>query len=115
VTTLAKKSLALLVLIIMFVLISLFKKLFLDRLKSNCKRKAHRRNKIKNFILFDAKQQVNALLNVNTVLKWLLIALLIYIALPILFRFSHGLKALPLLFGYILNPLKKMGLGYFLI
>jgi hypothetical protein len=49
------------------------------------------------------------LLNVNTVLKWLLIALLIYTALPILFEFFHGLKALPLP-GYILNPLKKMGL-----
>jgi hypothetical protein len=51
--------------------------------------------KIKNFILFDAKQQVNALLNVNTVLKWLLIALLIYTYL--FFGFFHGLKALPLL------------------
>jgi hypothetical protein len=62
--------------------------------------------KIRNFILFDAKQQVNALLNVNTVLKWLLIALLIYIALPILSSFFHGLKAFCYSFGYILNPKK---------
>jgi hypothetical protein len=87
-----------------------FKKLFhWTALKSNCRGKRIDGIKIKNFILFDAKQQVNALLNVNTVLKWLF-ALLIYTALPILFGFFHGLKALPLLFGYILNPLKKMGL-----
>jgi hypothetical protein len=78
----------------MFVLISYLKKVISwTALKSNCRRKAHRRNKDQNFILFDAKQQVNALLNVNTVLKWLLIALLIYIYL--FFEFFHGLKALP--------------------
>jgi hypothetical protein len=94
----------------MFVLISYLKKLFLDRFKVKLQEgKRIDGIKIKNFILFD-KQQVNALLNVNTVLKWLLLALLIYTALPILFDFFHGLKALLLLFGYILNPLKKMGL-----
>jgi hypothetical protein len=78
--------------------------------KSNCKgKKAH---KDKNFILFDAKQQVNALLNVNTVLKWLLIALLIYIALPILFEIFPWTKGFAATFYYILNPLKKMGLGF---
>jgi hypothetical protein len=85
----------------MFVLIS-FKKLFhwtAFKIKLQEGKRIHG-IKIRNFILFDAKQQVNALLNVNTVLKWLLIALLIYIALPILFVF-HGLKALPLLFFYI--------------
>jgi small-conductance mechanosensitive channel len=95
-------GLALLVLILIFVLIS-FKKVVGPLLNQTARRKAHPRNKIRT--LFDAKQQVK--LNVNTVLKWLLIALLIY-ALPILQVF-HGLKALPLLFGYILNPLKRWG------
>jgi hypothetical protein len=46
VTTLAKEiGLALLVLIIMFVLISYLKVILWTALKSNCKRKAHRRNK----------------------------------------------------------------------
>jgi hypothetical protein len=57
------------------------------------RRKAHPRNKNQNFILFDAKQQVNALLNVNTVLKWLLIALLIYIATLQDFPWTKGFAA----------------------
>jgi len=87
--TLAKEiGLALLVLIIMFVLISYLKKFF-NWTAFKIKFQEDKRIqgiKIRNFILFDAKQQVNALLNINTVLKWLLIALLVYIALPILFR-----------------------------
>jgi hypothetical protein len=70
VTTLAKEIGALLVLILMFVLISYLKSCFIGPLlNQTARRKAHPRNKIKNFILFDAKQQVNALLNVNTVLN----------------------------------------------
>ena len=69
--------------------------------------------KIRNFTLFDAKQQVNALLNVNTVIKWLLILLLVYIALPILFGIFPWTKDFAgTLFGYILNPLKKIIIGF---
>jgi small-conductance mechanosensitive channel len=116
VSILAKEiGLALLVLIIMFVLISYLKKFFnwtASKLKLQEDKRIHG-IKIRNFILFDAKQQVNALLNVNTVLKWLLIALLVYIALPILFGIFPWTKGFAsTLFGYILNPLKKMGLGF---
>jgi small-conductance mechanosensitive channel len=108
-------GLALLVLIIMFVLISYLKKFFnwtALKVKLQEDKRIHG-IKIRNFILFDAKQQVNALLNVNTVLKWLLIALLVYIALPILFGIFPWTKGFAsTLFGYILNPLKKMGLGF---
>ena len=114
--TLAKEiGLALLVLIIMFVLISYLKKFF-NWTAFKIKFQEDKRIqgiKIRNFILFDAKQQVNALLNVNTVLKWLLIALLVYIALPILFGIFPWTKGFAsTLFGYILNPLKKIGLGF---
>ncbi|CAM3041056.1 mechanosensitive ion channel family protein [Flavobacterium frigoris] len=114
--TLAKEiGLALLVLIIMFVLISYLKKFFkwtAFKIKFQ-EDKRIQGIKIRNFILFDAKQQVNALLNINTVLKWLLIALLVYIALPILFGIFPWTKGFAsTLFGYILNPLKKIGLGF---
>ncbi|SEA70197.1 Mechanosensitive ion channel [Flavobacterium gillisiae] len=114
--TLAKEiGLALLVLIIMFVLISYLKKFF-NWTAFKIKFQEDKRIqgiRIRNFILFDAKQQVNALLNINTVLKWLLIALLVYIALPILFGIFPWTKGFAsTLFGYILNPLKKIGLGF---
>ncbi|MEZ7504895.1 mechanosensitive ion channel family protein [Flavobacterium sp. Arc2] len=114
--TLAKEiGLALLVLIIMFVLISYLKKFFnwiAFKIKFQEGKRIHG-IKIRNFILFDAKQQVNALLNANTILKWLLIALLVYIALPILFGIFPWTKGFAAtLFGYILNPLKKIGIGF---
>jgi small-conductance mechanosensitive channel len=114
--TLAKEiGLALLVLTIMFVLISYLKKFFnwtAFKIKLQEGKRIHG-IKIRNFILFDSKQQVNALLNVNRTLKWLLIALLVYIALPILFGIFPWTKGFAsTLFGYILNPLKKMGLGF---
>jgi len=99
----------------MFVLISYLKKFF-NWTAFKIKFQEDKRIqgiKIRNFILFDAKQQVNALLNINTVLKWLLIALLVYIALPILFGIFPWTKGFAsTLFGYILNPLKKIGLGF---
>jgi hypothetical protein len=52
---------------------------------------------------FDAKQQVNALLNVNTVLM-VVNRIMVYIALPILFGIFHGPKALLLPFWIYLNP-----------
>jgi small-conductance mechanosensitive channel len=114
--TLAKEiGLALLVLIITFVLISYLKKFFnWTAFKIQLQEENRMQGiKIRNFVLFDAKQQVNALLNVNTVLKWLLIALLVYIALPILFGIFPWTKGFAAtLFGYILNPLTKMGLGF---
>ncbi|MDP4286127.1 MAG: mechanosensitive ion channel [Bacteroidota bacterium] len=68
--------------------------------------------KIKNYTLFDAKQQVKVLLTVNTILKWFFILLAIYIALPILFGIFPWTKNFATtLFGYILNPVKKMASG----
>ncbi|WP_369765169.1 mechanosensitive ion channel family protein [Flavobacterium sp. WC2429] len=116
VSTLAKEiGLALLVLVIMFFLISNLRRFF----RWTAQKIEHEENKriqgikIRNFTLFDAKQQVNALLNVNTTLKWVLILLLVYIALPILFGIFPWTKDFAAtLFGYILNPLKKIALGF---
>ncbi len=73
--------------------------------------------KIKNYTLFDAKRQVNALITSNTILKWLIILLFTYITLPILFGiFPWTQNFAETLFGYILNPVKKIltGLWFYL-
>jgi small-conductance mechanosensitive channel len=115
-TTLAKEiGLALLVMIIMGALISYVRTLFLWTAIKIKKQEGKRIHgiKIRNFTLFDANQQVNALLNANTVLKWLIILLLVYIALPILFGIFPWTKDFAgTLFGYILNPLKNIILGF---
>lgn len=62
---------------------------------------------IKNYTLFDAKRQINALLIVNKILKWFTIITAIYIALPILFGiFPWTEHFADTLIGYILNPVK---------
>ncbi|NRT12021.1 mechanosensitive ion channel family protein [Flavobacterium sp. 14A] len=114
-TLLKEVGLALLVLIVMGILIRYLRKLFnwtAFKIQQEQDKKI-RGIKIRNFTLFDAKQQVNALLNVNTVIKWLLILLLVYIALPILFGIFPWTKDFAgTLFGYILNPLKKIIIGF---
>jgi small-conductance mechanosensitive channel len=68
--------------------------------------------KIKNYTLFDAKRQVKVIITANTILKWLIILLAIYIALPILFGIFPWTKNFAeTLFGYILNPVKKIATG----
>jgi len=69
--------------------------------------------KIKNYTLFDAKRQVDALIGVNTFLKWFLILFLIYVTLPILFGIFPWTKNVSdTLLSYILNPLKNIALGF---
>jgi small-conductance mechanosensitive channel len=68
--------------------------------------------KLKNYTLFDASRQVKALLVANKIVKWFVILLLIYLALPILFGIFPWTKNFAeILFGYILNPLKKITSG----
>ena len=68
--------------------------------------------KIKDYTLFDASRQVAVLINLNTVLKWLVVLSTVYIALPILFGIFPWTKDMAqTLFGYVLNPLKDIGLG----
>lgn len=115
-TTLAKEiGLALLVLIIMGILIKYVRKFFLwtaSKIKHQEGKRIHG-IKIRNFTLFDSSQQVNALLNINTILKWIFILLLVYIALPILFGIFPWTKDFAgTLFGYILNPLKAIIIGF---
>lgn len=65
--------------------------------------------RIKNYTLFDAGSEVKAFLKVTKVIKWLLIILVIYLAVPILFGIFPWTKNFAeILFGYILNPLKNI-------
>ena len=68
--------------------------------------------KIQNYTLFDSKAQVEVVLRLNSILKWIIILLVIYIALPILFGIFPWTKNFAeTLFGYILNPVKQIVLG----
>lgn len=113
--TLAKEiGLALLVLVVIALLVFYIGKFF----KWTAKKIQVQENKrikgfkIKNYTLFDAGRQVNALLTANTILKWIIILLAIYIALPILFGiFPWTENFASTLFDYILNPVKKIANG----
>lgn len=115
-STLAKEiGLALLVIIVIVFLLKYIGRFF-KWLAEKIKQQEDKRIKgirFKNYTLFDARRQVNVLLNVNTVLKWFFILLVIYIALPILFGIFPWTKNFAdTLFGYILNPLKKILSGF---
>lgn len=110
--TLAKEiGLALLVLLIMGIIIRYLIRLFnLTALKIDSQKgKSIRGIKIKDYNLFDENKQVKVLHFLNTFFKWVLIVLVVYLALPILFGIFPWTKDLTeTLFGYVLNPLRKM-------
>lgn len=67
---------------------------------------------IRNYTLLDASRQVGFLTKSNTLVKWLVFFMLVYIALPIIFGlFPWTQNFAQTLFGYIFNPLKKIGSG----
>ena len=106
-----KVGLAILVLVLIVGLIKYISKFF----EWNANKIQQEENKkikgiqIKNYTLFDSRRQVDALLFANRILKWIIILLAIYIALPILFGiFPWTEHFASTLFGYILNPLKRM-------
>lgn len=114
-TTLAKEiGLAILVLSIMVATIIYLRKLFrwlASRIESYEGTRI-RGISVKNYTLVNAKQQVNVLLTVMSIVKWLLILLTVYIALPILFGIFPWTKHFAdTLFGYILNPAEGMIVG----
>ncbi|MEO9003846.1 MAG: mechanosensitive ion channel family protein [Ginsengibacter sp.] len=114
--TLAKDvSLALLVILIVILLIKYISKLFRWTKVKIWKQKGKliKGIQIRNYTLFDAGSEVRVFLNANNVLKWLLIILVIYLALPILFGIFPWTKNFAdVLFGYILNPVKKIARAF---
>lgn len=68
---------------------------------------------IKNYELFNAGMQIDVLLFLANVFRWLLISLLVYLALPILFGIFPWTKGIAnTLLGYFLNPAKKIVLAF---
>lgn len=64
--------------------------------------------KIRDYELFTADSEVRALHIVANVMRWVLILVLIYIALPVLFSIFPWTKTLSgTLFGYVITPLKS--------
>ena len=113
--TLAKEfGLALIVLIVLGTLISYLKKFF-KWTAAKIQIQEEKRIKgvrIKNYTLYDAKRQVEALLTVNTFMKWFFILLLVYVTLPILFGIFPWTKNFAdTLLNYILDPLKNIAIG----
>ncbi len=116
VTTLAKEVLLALFLITLFgFVIKYIARLFRwTRVKiRQQKDKLFKGIKIKNYTLFDASMEVKFFLNVNNVLKWFLIFLVLYLALPAIFGiFPWTKNYASTLFGYILNPVKKIAASF---
>ena len=114
VTLLREIGLALLVLIILIVLLYLVSRLFNWTQQKIIQLEGEKLNglKIKNYTLLDASRQVGFITSLNTIAKWVVILLLIYITLPIIFGFFPWTQTFAqTLFGYIFNPLKNIGSG----
>ena len=115
ITTLAKEiALALLVLLILVLIIHYYNKFsqWIAKKIVDQEDKNISEVKINNYVLFDKKKQINVLLKINTILKWLFIFVVIYIALPILFGIFPWTKDFSVtLFGYVLDPLKAIASG----
>lgn len=115
-STLAKEiGLALIIIVLVFFLIRYTTRLFrwIEQKIREQQGKLIKGIKFKNYTLFDAGKQVNVLSSLNSFVKWLVVLLIIYIALPILFGIFPWTKNFAeTLFEYILNPLKKIGTGF---
>ncbi len=68
--------------------------------------------KFRNYTLFDARKEVEFVITITGFIKWILVLLSGYIALLLLFGIFPWTKHFAdILFGYILNPLKRIGFG----
>jgi len=115
VTTLLKKAgFALLVLAVLIMLIVAVNRLFKwITLKINSQKgKKLVGIKFNNYTLLNEASQVKFLMKINSAFRWIFIILLVYIALPIIFGFFPWTQNFAqTLFGYILDPVKKIGWG----
>jgi len=113
-TLLKNIGFALLVVAIFGVLIFYILKFFVWTSKKIVEQKGKliRDFKIKNYTLFDKERSVTIVLSANTIVKWAIILLIIYIAVPIIFGiFPWTQNLAQTLFGYILNPVKKIAIS----
>ena len=65
--------------------------------------------KIKDYTLFNSSQELNLVLRINNLLKWVLIIIIIYLTLPLIFGLLPWAKNIAdTLLGYVLNPTRKI-------
>lgn len=110
--TIAKQiGLALLVMVLLGTLINFIGKLFRTT-ASKIEAQKDKRIKgiiIRNYQLFTANSQLNFFLGINTILKWILIVIIVYLALPILFSIFPWTKGFSdTLLSYFIDPLKHI-------
>lgn len=110
--TLAKQlGLALLVILIIIFVIKYIIKFFnwISGKIENQDNKLFKGIVINNYTLVDAERQTKIAQTIAKIIKWFIILLVVYIALPILFGLFPWTKNFAeTLIGYILNPLKKI-------
>jgi small-conductance mechanosensitive channel len=114
ITLLKEALLAMLVVIVVALLIYALNRLFkFVHAKTATERSWYSSGiKIRNFQLLDADRQLSLLYSIITVIKWITIVLVIYLALPALFGIFPFTKDIShTLIGYILSPLKKIALA----
>jgi small-conductance mechanosensitive channel len=65
--------------------------------------------KIKNYTLFNSSQELNLILKINNLIKWVFIIIIIYLTLPLIFGLLPWAKNIAAtLLGYIINPTRKI-------
>ncbi len=111
---LKKLGLALLVLTLVLVMVKYINRLFtwLSHQIELKKDTSIRGIKWNDYALLDAQKQVNIYLWGIKIMKIIILALLVYLALPVVFGlFPQSQKLAQTLFQYILDPLKHIGYG----
>ncbi len=115
ITYLKETALAILVILVLTFLIFLVNR-FYKKLRLYIKQQSGKRIKgilIKDYELFNAGMQIDVLLFLANVFRWLLIGLLVYLALPLLFGIFPWTKGIAnTLLGYFLNPAKRIVLAF---
>lgn len=108
---LLQAGLTLLELLIIFLLIRYINKLFAFTRKwlLNARGKILKGIKFKGYELLDTDRELKVALFLNNVLRWLVIVIVLYLALPILFSIFPWTRGwAEKLFGYVLDPLKNV-------
>jgi len=104
-------GLTLLVLVIIYLLIKYINKLFVFTRKwlINARGRILKGVKFKGYELLDTERELKVALFLNNILKWVVIVIVLYLALPILFSIFPWTRGwAEKLFGYVLDPLTNV-------
>jgi len=115
-TLLRQIGFALLVVILQIVLIKLVNYLFSKKVDATIIRQKGQKLagiKIKDYQFLDAERLTNVVLFISKMLRWFINFVQLYLTIPILFSiFPPTQRLAETLFGYVLAPLKKVGIGF---